>query len=151
MTSILYAMKRCLVFQAMVLIGIGVAGCQTASVSGTLSGDWVLVELGGEPVELAEAERAPSISFDDSASRAEGFAGCNSYFSTYSVDGASLTFGPVGTTRMACPGMEDDIEARFLTVLRHTKAWRIKGGKLQLLGADMTLARFERAPESESP
>ena len=145
------AIKRRLAFSAVAVLVVGATGCQTARSPGTLGGDWVLVELGGEPVELAEAERAPSISFDDGASRAEGFAGCNNFFSSYTVDGSSLTFGPVGSTRMACPGVEDDIEARFLGALRHTKAWRIKGGKLHLLGADMTLARFEAAPASESP
>lgn len=136
---------------AAALILVGGAGCQTAKTSDSLAGDWLLVELGGEPVELADKERAPSISFDDVASRAEGFAGCNNFFGNYSVDGASLTFGPIGATRMACPGPDDDIETRYLAALGHTRSWRIKGRKLQLLAEDVVLAQFTPAPASSQP
>ena len=143
--------KHFLTLTAAALILAGAAGCQTAGSVGVLSGDWLLVELGGEPVELAEAERAPSISFDETANRAEGFAGCNNFFGDYSVDGLSLTFGPIGATRMACPGSDDDIETRYLAALGHTRSWRIKSRKLQLLADDVVLAQFRPAPPSSQP
>ena len=135
-----------LVCIASALILAGAAGCQTAMTSDSLSGDWDLIELGGKPVELAEAEKPPTISFDDDRQRVEGFAGCNTYFGDYVLAGSSLTFGPLGSTRMACPGSEENIETAYLASLRQTTAWRIKGGKLQLLAKDVILARFKPAP-----
>lgn len=141
-------------FPAMMVLGLllaGSSGCQTARSTGALEGDWLLVELGGEPIELAEAERAPSVSFDETANRAEGFAGCNNFFGSYSVDGSSLTFGPIGATRMACPGTDDDVEARYLAALGHTRSWRIKSRKLQFLADDIVLAQFTPAPQTSQP
>ncbi len=143
-------MKR--FFQVMasaVVFVVTLAGCQTAITMDALSGDWLLVELGGESLELEQGERAPDISFDENRNHAEGFAGCNNFFGAYVLDGRSLKFGPIGATRMACPGMDDDIEARYLAALGHTRAWRIKGRALQLLADDIVLAQFKPAPEEQ--
>jgi heat shock protein HslJ len=136
----------CLLLAAAAILAGGV-GCQTAVTMDGLAGDWLLVELGGEPLELAEAERAPSISFDEATSRAEGFAGCNNFFGNYVLDGSAIKFGPIGATHMACPGMDDNMETRYLAALGHTRAWRIKGRTLQLLAEDIVLAQFKTAHE----
>src|SRR4029077_11947564 len=35
---------------------------------------------------------------------ARGTAGCNAFFGPYTTSGTSLTFGPIGATRLACQG-----------------------------------------------
>lgn len=65
-----------------------------------------------------------------------GTTGCNSFSGGYTVDGSSLTFGPLATTRMACP---DDVAAQetaVLTGLESTASFAIDGQTLSLLGAD---------------
>ena len=71
-----------------------------------------------------------------------GFAGCNRYFGAYEKQGSSLTFGPIGATRMACvDGMET--EDRFLKMLEQVRSWKLQGQQLLLLDeAGATLASF---------
>ena len=138
--------QRFLALMASAAILAGFQGCQTVASTGELAGDWQLVELGGESLELAEGERAPDIRFDESRNHAEGLAGCNNFFCGYVVEGHAINFGPIGATRMACPGMDDNIETRYLAALGHTRAWRIKGRTLQLLADDIVLAKFKPAP-----
>ncbi|MFH0909572.1 MAG: META domain-containing protein [bacterium] len=133
-----------------VALALFAAGCRMVGYPGgadaLASFEWQLVELGGEPVELEEAEQAPYITFDAEKNQAEGYSGCNNFFGSYALEGSALKFGTLGGTLMACPGHDDDLEMRFLAALRHTRAWRIKSGKLQLLASDVVVARFKRAP-----
>ena len=48
---------------------------------------------------------------------ARGNAGCNAFFSPYTLSGSSLTFGAIGTTRMVCEGSTATAEAAYLQVL----------------------------------
>ena len=50
-----------------------------------------------------------------------GFSGCNRFFGSYSFVGGELTFGPLVTTRMACPPDKMDTERRVLQLLEATK------------------------------
>jgi heat shock protein HslJ len=47
-----------------------------------------------------------------------GNAGCNSYTGSYTLDGTSLTVGPLATTMMACDQPIMDQEAKFLAALQ---------------------------------
>ncbi len=48
---------------------------------------------------------------------AGGNGGCNSYFTSYELDGFELTFGPIGSTMMACVPPIMDTEQAFLANL----------------------------------
>jgi hypothetical protein len=82
--------------------------------------------------------------FDRAQKKASGFAGCNSFFGGYILDGASLTFGLIASTRRACPEQESALEAKFLGVLGRTSAWRVQDGMLLLTDGGAPLARFTR-------
>ena len=74
-----------------------------------------------------------------------GFAGCNSYFGTYTLDGTALRFGPIGMTRMACAeGM--GLEQQLGAALEATRSYTLTGNDLTLLGTSGPAARFERRP-----
>ncbi len=93
---------------------------------------WLLVDLDGS-VEF-DAAIAPTLSFaeDDTLS---GFAGCNTYTGSFTVDGGSIDIGPLGATRMACPPPASDVEAVYLPALDAVGAWEIRpGGNLVLTG-----------------
>lgn len=55
---------------------------------------------------------------------------CNRGRSSYTVDGASLTFGPIASTRMACPPDSQDTE--FIRDLTAVVSYVIEEGKLYL-------------------
>lgn len=67
--------------------------------------------------------------------QANGIAGCNSYFGGYTLDGAALTFGPLGATEMACPEPRMTIESAWLTALGSVTGWSIIDGSLHLVDA----------------
>jgi heat shock protein HslJ len=106
---------------------------------GLTEGGWRLVALGGESVPAETGGRPIELRFADG--KVQGSSGCNRVSGAYTLAGDSLRFGPLATTKMACPAME--LEHRFLEALQSTARWRIASGALELLDASgRTLARF---------
>ena len=131
---------------AMVLVscikqGMQTSGAKTATIENI---QWYLTEVGGSPVSPMAGDKQPHILLDPARKQATGFAGCNNFFGSYELDGASLTFGPMGATRMACPDLETGLEASVFEALENTRKWKIEGGDLLLLKAHGVLARFSR-------
>jgi heat shock protein HslJ len=61
-----------------------------------------------------------------------GKDGCNSYNTTYKVDGNKIAIQPAATTKMACP---DDVMAQennYLNALTNAKVYSISNGELEL-------------------
>lgn len=104
---------------------------------------WKLIELGGEPVDVAEGSREPHLVFHGEQGRLAGFSGCNRLAGEYRREGDGLSIGTVASTRMACvPG--NDLEPRFLAMLEHVAGYRVRADWLELLDAEgEVLARFE--------
>ena len=106
--------------------------------------EWRLAEIGGQPQPAESATiRTPGFTLTASGRKVHGSAGCNRMTGTYELDGANLKFGPLATTRMACPGMAT--ETAFLKALGATTRYEIAGTRLTLLGADTAVARLEKA------
>jgi heat shock protein HslJ len=116
-------------------------GAQTGGIEGI---QWYLTEVGGSPVSPMADDKQPHILLDPAENQATGFAGCNNFFGRYELNGSSLTFGPMGATRMACPDLETGLEASVFKALENTRKWKIEGGDLLLLEANGVLARFSR-------
>jgi heat shock protein HslJ len=81
---------------------------------------WYLTEVGGSPVSPMADDKQPHILLDPEEKQATGFAGCNNFFGRYELDGSSLTFGPMGATRMACPDLETGLETSVFKALEST-------------------------------
>lgn len=80
---------------------------------------------------------------------AGGFGGCNSYFTSYELDGPEIGFGPVGSTLMACDQPVMDIEAAYFANLAQVSSYESTGPQLALFGADgASLLEFDVAPEA---
>ncbi len=109
---------------------------------------WRVVELSGIPVATPLHGERPSILFDAAKRQATGYAGCNRFFGGYDLDGAALTFGLMGATKMACPDLEEGLETEFFKVLHATRRWEIVGASLRLLSGDAVLARLEKVQRS---
>ncbi len=94
--------------------------------------EWRLGEVGGVPVSLPADEKQPHITFDPAKKKATGYSGCNSFFAGYERDGAKLKFGPIGSTRRACPDPKTALEGVFFSALADTLGWNITDGRLLL-------------------
>jgi heat shock protein HslJ len=57
--------------------------------------------------------------------RAYGNAGCNHWFASYQLQGETLRFGPVGSTRKMCAPALMEQEHRFLKALGNVQRWDI--------------------------
>jgi heat shock protein HslJ len=78
-----------------------------AEVVGTV---WALKNLYGQPVI-----EGSDVSMGISDERIGGFAGCNTYFGPFSVDGDQVDIGPLGATKKAC--LDPDLMAQEFTFL----------------------------------
>jgi heat shock protein HslJ len=105
---------------------------------------WNLTAVGGSPLSPMADGKQPHILLDPAQDQATGFAGCNHFFGRYELDGSSLTFGPMGATRMACPDLETGLETSVFEALGNTRKWKKADGALLLLNGDTVLARFSQ-------
>lgn len=62
-------------------------------------------------------------------------SGCNSGSGPAEIGDTAITFGPIGTTKMACGDPAMAVETHVLRVLAGDVAWSIEAGSLTLLGA----------------
>jgi heat shock protein HslJ len=68
--------------------------------------------------------------------QAGGTGGCNTWFGEYTLDGAALSFGPIGSTQMFCEGAGSEVEAAYFANLGLVASWVSDGGSLTLGDAE---------------
>ena len=105
--------------------------------------EWLLVELNGRMAPTAANGNHASLLLAADSNTASGYAGCNQFTGTYTLTGASLTFGPLAMTRMYCENaqaLEDD----YTKALAATTGQRMVKGRLELLAGTTMVARFKR-------
>ena len=118
------------------------ASAPTAPAAALEGTEWQLVDIGGQPSPAgADSTRHPGFTLIAEGRRVQGLAGCNRMKGTYQLDGQKLKFGPLATTRMACPAMET--ETAFLKALEATTRYEVSGSSLTLFGADTAVARLD--------
>jgi heat shock protein HslJ len=103
---------------------------------------WTLNEIAGrEAIDRVEA----TLAFDNQGG-VSGSGSCNQFHGTATVSGASITFGPLATTRMACIAPINEQEATYLAALARADRFEIEEPYLiiHLKGGDKPL-RFIRA------
>lgn len=111
-----------------------------AAVAGS---DWELTEVQGQPATTGAGNRRATIRFDADTARVAGFAGCNRYFGTYTLDGTALRFGAIGMTKMACAeGMS--LEQQLARALDATRRYELADRTLTLFGDAGAVAKFVR-------
>lgn len=127
---------------ALLLIGVALAS------SGELEGrTWVVTELVVDGTAVAPVEGTViTATFEDGA--ISGIASCNNYFGSYTVDGDSLTFGPLGSTLMFCEGLVQDQETAYLTLLSQVDAYTVDGDTLTLRSGGADIITFVEAEAS---
>jgi heat shock protein HslJ len=103
---------------------------------------WTLVALEGRPVTVSSERMRPTLVFDAKAGRVSGLAAVNRFSGTYRIEGQSLKFGPLLSTKMAGAPEANELETRYLRALERTTGWRVQHGELELQADDQSLARF---------
>ena len=58
----------------------------------------------------------------------EGNGGRNNFSGSYTVEGDSISIGPLMGTRMSCGEQTDTFEFQFLTALENSAKWSVSGG-----------------------
>lgn len=65
-----------------------------------------------------------------------GSGGCNNFFGTFEQSGRLVTFGPLASTKMACPEPLMSAEQEFLSLLADVRAAEATWKELTLYGED---------------
>lgn len=112
---------------------------QSASLTGT---SWTATtyNTGTQAVTNLIQDTAITATFTEDG-QLNGSAGCNTYMTSYTVDGQNITIQPPATTRKLCPEPEGimDQEAAFVSMLPQAATYDISGNSLELRTADGAL------------
>lgn len=106
---------------------------------------WKLITLEGQPVTMADNQaREAYFILKMKDNRVEGFAGCNTFNGTYTLEeGARIRFSKIATTLMACPDVDVN-ESEFLKVFELANNYSIYKDTLSLnVGRRAPLAVFK--------
>jgi len=88
-----------------------------------------------DPNSAVSARPAPSDAYLQFAEgKLTGSDGCNSLFGDVTITGSQITFGPIATTKKACPGISGTDKLR--AVLTGAVGWHIDDNVLTLTNAD---------------
>jgi heat shock protein HslJ len=90
--------------------------------------EWVLKDLAGS--EVIEGVKATLAFAADG--KASGNGSCNRFFGAAKIDGATIHFGPLGSTRMACAGPAMDQETKYLNALQAAERFEWKDPELMV-------------------
>jgi len=109
-----------------------------------LSGsDWRLAELNGRAAVPSEMQRRPWIRFESDSGRVSGSAGCNRMSGSFKLDGESIDFGAMVSTKMACADLAlNQQEQDLFIALENADRYEVSGPTLVLRKGDTALARF---------
>lgn len=120
------------------LIGtVAAVGChrasdmQTATPLALAETTWRLAVVNGQDAGALRGDQPATLRLTTNRS-ARGFAGCNNFRGTYTLEGDSLRFGPLITTRRACGIIS--LEQSFLRALEGTRSFRFQSDSLELRG-----------------
>jgi len=146
---------RLAVLGTLLALGAVLSGCASGGASPTpqdLEGSWVLTSAADADgsIELGEAEVTLDLASGPggNALAVSGSAACNSYNGAMTVDGDSVTLGPLSTTLMACEEELMEVESSYLAALEGVTAAEVDDDTLTLSGDDSELV-YSRASDDE--
>lgn len=103
---------------------------------------WVLESINGKEIAEGDFSRErPLLEFHKAGGKVMGNTGCNQLNGSYSTEGDKISFGPLMTTKMACPG---NGETSFMTALSEVNGYKIENLKLYLTAGSTEKLRFKK-------
>jgi len=103
---------------------------------------WVLRVLNDKKIFTPEKGKEAFITLSKDGNKANGVGSCNNFFTTYTLSGKNLSFGPVASTEMFCEG-QMDTETAFFKAISNTKTYKISGNYLYLSDSSKVIAKLE--------
>ena len=101
---------------------------------------WVFQSLAGKSLGLPEGTETPWLKL--AGDQLQGFGGCNSLMGQYTLEGTSLNFPSVGSTKKYCEGIQP-VETAITGMLGKVDSFKMDNGLLKLLGAGQELAALK--------
>ena len=136
-----------LITSSLVSLAACQGGVESVVEAGELIGrSWVLESVDGGSVTGAKPR--PDLAFADEL-KFSGLAGCNRFFGQGNLEESRFVTGAVGTTRMACPPPQEELERKVLAVLTNGCEIELEGGGLTLRGGGHTLVYQPREQPGE--
>lgn len=99
---------------------------------------WNLATVAGKAIRLPEGVENPYINLLE-GDRISGYGGCNKIMGNVKIDGSSISFPGLGSSKMFCEKTQD-LENSFMTALRAANSYKLDGDKLTLLDKSKELA-----------
>lgn len=142
-------MKILVKIAALVALTALVAGCcncrsyQKKTRRPLVGTEWQLVQLGGKTITPAEGKYNLTLLAEEN--RVAGVGACNRLMGSYKAgEKGAIKIGPLASTRMACPGMDD--EQRYFTAIESATHYEMDGPMLLLLSNGDLVAVFQAKP-----
>lgn len=112
--------------------------------AGALSGSWNLQSVAGQDMAklFPMAEKQPTIEFVTNDKMANGNLGCNSFRTTYVLSGSTISFGPILSTKIACPNL--DGENLYSQLLSGESTLNVDGSTLTLSKDGQVVLTFKK-------
>lgn len=129
-----------------VVLGLVLSASKCADKSGgmgmtdVLDKKWMLRSLAEQALQLPEGAQNPwmQLAADKSLS---GFGGCNNLMGQFNLDGSTIGFPGVGSTKKYCDGTQKT-ENAFMGALREANSFKLDKGLLKLMKDGTELASF---------
>lgn len=104
---------------------------------------WRLEGLGDQKVAMPAGGRSIELQLSPERLQLAGSGGCNRLMGGFSLEGASIRFSQLASTRMGCSPPVMQLEQRYSDALEQVRRWRIDQRRLLLEDASgKTLLRF---------
>lgn len=118
-----------------VLAALALAACSPSPAQPqSIEGEWSLVSFGPVASQVpALPDVETSIEFKEG--QMGGNVGCNGFGGEYSVEGDTITFGPVVSTMMYCEAVAEQ-ESGTLAVFHEETTFAFDGNRLTITSAD---------------
>ena len=133
------------VFISFISITISFTGCsggKQTSTNTTLEGlEWELEALNGRIVADTNGNKVTLI-LNNGTGKMSGSSTCNKYFGGYKVDGSTLSFSGLGSTKMMCDEMS--IETEYFSALSRVDKYEITNEKLKLYRGSKVILKYKK-------
>lgn len=109
----------------------------------SLDGTWELDYMSGTRIAFdgLYPNKKPTITFDTSNNKVSGNSSCNNYSGNMTLDGNVIKFGPLASTKMACPG---NGESSFFQTLDKVNTYSVQENTLTFIMGDIAIMRFQK-------
>jgi heat shock protein HslJ len=131
-TTALRRLGQVVVVGLISMLALGACGSSSGVSASDLNGSWSLTSVTGADGQTVAipAGVSPGITFQDG--QVNGDTGCNSFSGSFTLDGSTIDFGPLKTTRMVCADDVNAVETAYLTALDAVDSVTIDGTTLTL-------------------